>query len=116
MSIPLPEWERLSRLPGGTNSITRPVSRADSSCADADGILVTLAMKERKTRIELGKGMQRYINDATPKGNYQRVVVPAFRTGNDAVRLERALDQLMHDARDFVINANELPKGDEVQR
>jgi uncharacterized protein len=70
-----------------------------------NGILVTLAMKERKIRIELGLGMEKYITNATAQLIIQNSMVPAFRKGDYAGGLESGLKQLMKEARKFVINS-----------
>jgi uncharacterized protein len=44
-----------------------------------NGILVLLALQERKVRIELGKGMERYISDAQAGSIIEESMVPAFR-------------------------------------
>jgi uncharacterized protein len=76
-----------------------------------NGILVTLAMKERKVRIELGKGMRRYISDAKATSIIESAMTPAFAKGDFAGGLEHGLDQLMGEARRFVVKAADLPSG-----
>jgi uncharacterized protein len=66
-----------------------------------NGILVTLAMKERTVRIELGRGMQRYISDAMAQTIVNDAMIPAFRQGDFASGLERGLHQLMEKARRY---------------
>lgn len=76
-----------------------------------NGILVTLAMKEHGVRIELGKGMERYISDAKVKSIIDSSMIPAFAKGDFAGGLEGGLDQLMQEARRFVVKAADLPDG-----
>jgi len=76
-----------------------------------NGILVTLAMKEHGVRIELGKGLERYISDAKVKSIIESSMTPAFAKGDFAGGLERGLDQLMEEARRFVVKATDLPGG-----
>jgi len=76
-----------------------------------NGILVTLAMKEREVRIELGKGMERYISDVKAKSIVDSSMTPAFAKGDFAGGLEHGLDQLMEEARRFVVKATDLPGG-----
>jgi|HubBroStandDraft_1064217.scaffolds.fasta_scaffold03358_12 uncharacterized protein len=75
-----------------------------------NGILIILAMKERKVRIELGKGMERYISDAEAKAIIDDTMTPAFARGDFAGGLEQGLKRLMADARRFVVNPSELPR------
>ncbi len=74
-----------------------------------DGILVTLAMKERRTRIELGRGMQRFISDADAKGIIDREMTLRFATGGFAARLELGLARLMNAGRRFVVPIDHSP-------
>ena len=68
-----------------------------------NGILVTLSMKERQVRIQLGKGMERYISDAQALSILQGSMIPAFAKGNFADGLEQGLTQLMNEARRYVV-------------
>jgi uncharacterized protein len=68
-----------------------------------NGILVTLAMKERRVRIELGKGMQRFISDADAKLIIDKQMTPAFSKGQFSTGLERGLDRIMYEGRRFVV-------------
>ena len=74
-----------------------------------DGILVTLAMKERRARIELGKGMQRFISDADAKHILDAETTPLFAKGDIAGGLERGLEQLMDEGRRFVVEIGTAP-------
>jgi len=71
-----------------------------------NGILVTLAMKERRVRIELGKGMQRFISDADAKLIIDKEMTPAFSKGNFLTGLEHGLERLMDEGRRFVVTMN----------
>jgi uncharacterized protein len=79
-----------------------------------NGILVTLAMKERTVRVELGKGMERYISDATVKSIIDSSMTPAFAHGDIAGGLERGLNRLMDEARRFVVKTSDLPPRGEL--
>lgn len=68
-----------------------------------NGVLVTLAMKEREVRIELGSGMEKFISDATAKSIIDDFMVPAFRKGDYAGGLQAGLAQIMKEARRFVV-------------
>jgi uncharacterized protein len=74
-----------------------------------DGILVTLAMKERRVRVELGKGMERFISDADAKAIIDTEMTPAFAKGDYSGGLERGLKRLMEDGRRFVVHAGAGP-------
>jgi uncharacterized protein len=68
-----------------------------------NGILITLAVQERKVRIELGKGMQRYISNSEAQSIIDGSMVPAFAEGDFAGGLQQGLERLMADARGFVV-------------
>jgi uncharacterized protein len=70
-----------------------------------NGILVALSMKERQVRIQLGKGMERYISDAQALAIIQNTMIPAFKKGNFADGLERGLTDLMKEARRYVVKS-----------
>jgi uncharacterized protein len=74
-----------------------------------DGICVTLAMKERRVRVELGKGMERFISDADAKAIIDTEMTPAFAKGDYFGGLERGLKRLMEDGRRFVVHAEAGP-------
>ena len=77
-----------------------------------DGILVTLAMKEGRARIDLGTGMVRYLSTADLRAIVEAELVPAFRTGDFGGALRRAVRKLMAKARAFVVTIPERPAGD----
>jgi len=68
-----------------------------------DGILVTLAIRDRHVRIELGSGMEKYISDERAKAIIDTTMVPFFRNGDFAGGLRAGLLPLMDDARKFQI-------------
>jgi uncharacterized protein len=72
-----------------------------------DGILVTVAPKERKTRIELGCGMERFISNADAQRIIDDLMVPAFRKREYAAGLNRGLEELMEKARRFVVTRDD---------
>jgi uncharacterized protein len=75
-----------------------------------NGILVTMAMKERAVRIELGVGMERFISNATAQSIINNAMVPAFRKGDYAGGLQAGLEQLMTEGRRFVVTPTELQR------
>lgn len=66
-----------------------------------NGILLLFALEDRKIRIELGLGFERYISDARASEIIQTDMIPSFRQGRYARGLERGLRQLMRDGRKF---------------
>jgi uncharacterized protein len=69
-----------------------------------DGILVTLAMKEHRVRIELGNGMQRFISDADAKKIIDTDMTPLFSKGDISGGLGRGINRLMERGRRFVVD------------
>jgi uncharacterized protein len=59
-----------------------------------NGILVTLALKERQVRIELGKGLESDIPQETLDRIIRDDMVPAFRQGDYADGLEKGVRRL----------------------
>lgn len=59
-----------------------------------NGILVTLALEERQVRIELGKGLESEIPQATLNGIIQDVMIPDFKQGDYAGGLEKGVQRL----------------------
>jgi len=72
-----------------------------------NGILVTMAIKERAVRIELGLGIERYISDATAQSIIKNSMVPAFRKGDYGGGLHAGLEELMREGRRFVVSPAE---------
>jgi len=75
-----------------------------------DGILVCLAMKERRARIELGKGIERFISDADAKIILDRETTPLFSKKDFFGGLERGIERLMDEGRRFVVESAAAPK------
>lgn len=46
-----------------------------------DGIILIHAIKERKVRIEVGRGAEPYLTDAMSEGIVQNVIIPRFKEG-----------------------------------
>ena len=74
-----------------------------------DGILVTLALQERRTRIELGTGMEAYITNEQAHAILDEAMLPAFRQGDYAGGLRAGLARLMELARKYRITDPERP-------
>lgn len=74
-----------------------------------NGILVTLAIKEGRARIELGTGMARYVTTADVRAIVETDLVPALRNGEYAGGLKHGLRRLMAGARTFVVTTTARP-------
>ncbi|MBV6643588.1 MAG: TPM domain-containing protein [Cyclobacteriaceae bacterium] len=61
-----------------------------------DGIIITLAMKDRKIRIEVGYGLELIIRDEIAKKIIDSAMVPEFRTGNFNGGLTRASKEIIN--------------------
>ena len=68
-----------------------------------NGILVTLALKERTARIELGPGFEPYIPNAKAQEIMNESMIPAFAKGQFAEGVESGLRRLMDEGRKFVV-------------
>jgi uncharacterized protein len=68
-----------------------------------NGILVTLAISERRVRIELGYGMEPFISNANAATIINTVMVPAFRRADYGGGLDAGLSELMKLASEFVV-------------
>jgi uncharacterized protein len=60
-----------------------------------------MAMTERRVRIELGIGMERFISNAEAKEIIEVEMTPSFSKGDIAGGLERGLKRLMEEGRRF---------------
>jgi len=63
-----------------------------------DGLLVLVANKEHKLRIEVGYGLEGDITDAFSARVIRNVLVPAMRAGNPAAGFDQAFSLLMQKA------------------
>jgi len=78
-----------------------------------NGILVTLAIKERRVRIALGFGMEKYITNAMAQSIINNAMVPAFRKGDYLGGLQAGLELLMKQGRQFVVTQDDLQRAKE---
>jgi uncharacterized protein len=74
-----------------------------------NGILLVVAAKERRARIEVGYGLEGAIPDAVAKRVLEDVVFPRFRAGDFAGGIEAGVDALMRAARGEVVPADRRP-------
>jgi uncharacterized protein len=63
-----------------------------------DGLLLLVANKEHKLRIEVGYGLEGDITDAFSAGVIRNLLVPAMRAGNAAGGIDQAFSLLMQKA------------------
>jgi uncharacterized protein len=68
-----------------------------------NGILLVLATGDRRVRIELGLGFEKYIRDQDAESIIAESMVPKFRKGDYAGGLQAGLEPLMSKARAFVV-------------
>lgn len=61
-----------------------------------DGILIMLAMKDRKIRIEVGYGLELIIRDEIAKKIIDSTIVPEFRSGNFHGGLTQASTEIIN--------------------
>ena len=69
-----------------------------------DGVLFTVAQKERRMRIHTGRGVQGTLTDALSKRIITEVVAPRFRTGDFAGGIDAGVDAIFK-----AIEGEELP-------
>ena len=69
-----------------------------------DGVLILVAINDRKMRIEVGYGLEGVIPDAIAKRIISNVMTPEFRSGNFFKGLDQAVDVLIS-----AIRGEELP-------
>jgi len=61
----------------------------------ANGAILIIAQKERKIRIEVGRGFEGILPDAIASRIIREVIAPRFRTGDFAGGIEAAVDQMI---------------------
>ncbi|WP_159581509.1 YgcG family protein [Marinoscillum sp. 108] len=61
-----------------------------------DGIIITLAMKDRMIRIEVGYGLELIIRDEIAKKIIDSTMIPEFRTGNFNAGLTKASEKIIN--------------------
>jgi uncharacterized protein len=69
-----------------------------------NGVLITVALKDRKTRIEIGSGLSRFVSDAVAAKIIDESMVPEFRTGRFGKGIERGVERLMAESRAYKVN------------
>jgi uncharacterized protein len=66
-----------------------------------NGVLITVSPKDRKARIELGRGMSKYVSDAVAAEIMTSIMTPQFRTGDYALGIELGVERLMTECRAY---------------
>lgn len=59
-----------------------------------DGVLLIVAPNDRKTRIEVGRGLEPTLTDALTKAIIERTILPRFRRGDFAGGIEAGVDEI----------------------
>ena len=65
----------------------------------SNGLLIVVAVEDRKARIEVGDGLVEFIPDGLAREVMKREMVPAFRGGRYADGIEGGLQSLLHAVR-----------------
>ncbi len=76
-----------------------------------NGILVTVVIDERKVRIELGLGLEKFISDELAGEIIKTVMVPHFKKNNYAEGIDAGLRSLMKAARKYVVPESQHAAG-----
>lgn len=61
-----------------------------------NGIIITVAKKERKARIEVGNGIEGELTDFTSSNIIQNYMIPNFKNSDYASGLQAAIDQISY--------------------
>lgn len=69
-----------------------------------DGVLLLVAKNDRKLRIEVGRGLEGALNDATAKRIIAEIITPAFKQGDFAGGIAVGTDSIIK-----VVNGEVLP-------
>ena len=64
-----------------------------------NGVLLLIAMTERKTRIHTGYGVEGDLTDLATSYIQSEIITPAFREGNYYAGIDRALDEMINSFR-----------------
>jgi uncharacterized protein len=73
-----------------------------------NGILVTVAPNDRRVRVELGLGMEKYISDNEAKAVIDNKMIPHFKTADYAGGVQAGLEELMRLGRRFVVKKQDI--------
>jgi uncharacterized protein len=76
-----------------------------------DGLLLFVAMAERRVRVEVGYGLEGAITDAYSSRVIRNVIVPAFQKQDFAGGIEQGLDVLMAAGRGEAPEPEAVPQG-----
>jgi uncharacterized protein len=75
-----------------------------------DGLLLLVVPKDKRVRIEVGRGLEGDVTDVASSRIIRNVIGPAFRSGDYAGGIERALNSLMRAA------SGKAPEGTEADQ
>ena len=76
-----------------------------------DGVVVVVAVNDRRVRIEVAKSLEGAIPDLAARQVIDRAITPAFRAGSYAAGLDAGLDQLIARIRGEALPAPERARG-----
>jgi uncharacterized protein len=76
-----------------------------------NGILLLVAARERRARVEVGYGLEGVVPDAIAKRVLEDVIFPRFREGDFSAGIEAGADALMRAARGEVVPQARRPRG-----
>ena len=75
-----------------------------------NGILLTVAMKEKIVRIELGQGMQKYISNDDAEEVIENHIIPSFNRGDYVRGIQAGIIELMRLGRRFVVKKEDVER------
>lgn len=75
-----------------------------------NGILLTVAMKEKIVRIELGQGMQKYISNDEAEEVIENHIIPSFDRGDYVRGIQAGIIELMRLGRRFVVKKEDVER------
>ncbi|MDD4964402.1 MAG: YgcG family protein [Gallionella sp.] len=75
-----------------------------------DGVLLLVAKNDRKLRIEVGRGLEGALNDATAKRIIAEIITPAFKQGDFAGGIAAGTDSIIK-----VVNGEVLPPPPKIE-
>jgi uncharacterized protein len=73
-----------------------------------DGILLVIAMNDKIVRIELGRGMQKYISNDEAEEIIEEHIIPSFGRGDYARGIQAGIIELMRLGRRFVVKKEDV--------
>ncbi|MCR8922296.1 TPM domain-containing protein [Dasania sp. GY-MA-18] len=75
-----------------------------------NGMLILLALNDKKIRIELGLGIERYISNSVTSDVIQKYAIPKLRENNVQGAIQSVVNELMVLARQYNIELKQRPE------